>query len=147
MNWFKRKKEVLPEPPKPEQMSMPEPIKLPPFSEEIEDPRIDIPPQIQEDPNVVEQEPIEKEEQLPIKKDTLETYHKKEQPFFIQKSRFQEMLAEISDTDISLKEQKSTVDNISEIEKKQENQFEEIRVSLEDIERKLLYVDGVLFGE
>ena len=66
-------------------------------------------------------------------------------PFFILKKGYQVVLDSIKEVDTRIDNVQPTIDFLIKNKNKQDIKFEEIRITLEDIERKLLYVDKTMF--
>ena len=73
------------------------------------------------------------------------TYQGIEGPLFIRSDDFQRVLGRISDTKEILKAQEERMFKINEIKNKEEKKFVLWKNKLEDIQRKMIYVDKTLF--
>ncbi|MBT7626933.1 hypothetical protein HN592_00250, partial [Candidatus Woesearchaeota archaeon] len=66
-------------------------------------------------------------------------------PFFVLKRGYHILLDSIREVDVRIDTVQPTIDFLIKNKNKQDVKFEEMRIVLEDIERKLLYVDKTMF--
>ncbi|MBN1544727.1 hypothetical protein JW898_04665 [Candidatus Woesearchaeota archaeon] len=66
-------------------------------------------------------------------------------PLFIRTDRFRAIIDDIEQVRAKFKEEDDTFFRITEIKNAQDQKFEEFRQSLEDVQRKLLFIDRSLF--
>jgi len=112
---------------------------------EIEAPELDIEPVSAPEPEESEQEQIieeeveaEPEERQPIPR---------EGPIFVSMQDYQIILSGVNSIKSKLGEVDDTYKNLSHIKTSQDKELENWRKSLEDLQRKLTFVDEVVFGK
>lgn len=158
---FKKKKDI-PVPPTPEEVSKNyenKTVSVPsgdPPHEEITEPiqkPTPIPKPLPPKP-VVKPAPVQKPAPKPVRQitprpiiHTPQPMVKKPEPrpFFVLKRGYHIVLDSIKEIDTRIDNVQPTTDFLIKNKNKQDVKFEEIRITLEDIERKLLYVDKTMF--
>lgn len=79
-----------------------------------------------------------------IEKPKLREYHP-DTPLFITIDGYKEILADIEHVNATLKASEEVLDRLNELKNTKDKEFEKWRSELEDVQRKLLYVDKVIF--
>lgn len=145
-------KEALAPPPPP----MPELPAPPPMPEEPELPET-ISAELPELPETISVPMPELPEEEPM---PLEEYHKEEHempeerilperegPLFVSVQDYQIILDSLNSIKAKLNQADSSFENLNKIKNQQQQKFEQWRKSLEDVQRKLTYVDEVIYGK
>lgn len=116
---------------------MPNPPQQPELKPQEQEIKQDIEPESQsiEQPKI--QETNYPEKQQPIVRNN--------QPVFIKVSKYKEVLAEISAIRSRLNQSLKTLTRVKEIKNPEDNEFNQWKEKLEDIERKILYIDKTIF--
>jgi len=70
---------------------------------------------------------------------------KKGGPIFVETHEFTNIMKEIEIMKSDLKKADNTISGLNDLKNKQETRFEKLRSSMENIERKLIYVDDIVF--
>jgi len=146
MRLFKRKEQVLPIPPPPA-------LELDelPKAEHVIPPAPEIPPISVEDgfsvplpadnmspmAPVSAPLPVEDVAPEPVKEDPAEKY--------VEKNDYEVVLGDLSAMESTLRRSQNIMDDLVTLKSDADHSLEEWRATLEDVERKLLYVDKVLF--
>ena len=111
----------IPEPPSPEELELEE---LPKAEHIIAPP-----------PEVAKVEPVE----LPVEPEEPKSEK------FVEKNAYESVVAEMANAEASLHKTQATMDDLIALKTEADTKIDEWRASLEDVERKLLYIDKVLF--
>ncbi len=131
---------------------------LPPLEEvpeqipELEEVNEEIP---EEEPYHAEIFPIE-EKTMPMKTEPMRTMprlravkepvtRKKGGPIFIEVNEFTNLIKDIETIKSGLKKADDSLLSLNDLKSKQDSGFEKLRGSMENIERKLIYVDNIIF--
>lgn len=131
-------KEELDIPPAPPSVNE-EPTELPSFpmrEEMAEAPEISPVDEAEEEAVQVVREGLEERESLELSK-----------PLYIKYKMYKAMLDEIGQVKIILKESEDTLVRLADFEDDEDKEFAKWRRGLDDIQRKLIYVDKILFGK
>jgi len=113
----------IPEPPSPEELELEE---LPKAEHIIAPP-----------PEVAKVEPIVEEPEVKHEEPKSEK--------FVEKNAYESVVAEMANAEASLQKTQTIMDDLITLKTEADTKIDEWRVSLEDVERKLLYIDKVLF--
>jgi len=68
-------------------------------------------------------------------------------PGFVEQKDYKDVLDELSQVDSVIKQSQENLKELNEIKAESDTKLQEWRGNLEDIERKLLYIDKTLFEE
>jgi hypothetical protein len=108
------------------------------------------PKQLPKFPDIKELEPeerlFEEESVYEVGKEVEELKHRAPlKPVFVEVEKFKEMLNDLNSAKVALKEGAEIVQKLDEIRLEKDKNFERWRAQLEDIQRKLIFVDKTLF--
>ncbi|MBI4145343.1 hypothetical protein HY493_04015 [Candidatus Woesearchaeota archaeon] len=137
---FKKKKESAELPPPPMPDLGPELPPLPEQSMEAPEPPQELMPEAPETPEPMHEEPTAHEErEAPVRTD--------EGPLFVSVQDYQTILNSVNMIRSKLGDAEDSFKKLHDIKQGQEKELEDWRSTLEDVQRKLTYVDEVLFGK
>ncbi len=131
-------KEDLDIPPAPPSVTE-EPTELPSFpvkEEKVEVPEISPVDEAEDEAVQIVKEGLEERESLELAK-----------PLYIKYKMYKAMLDEVSQIKIILKESEDTLTRLADFKDDEDKEFAKWRRELDDIQRKLIYADKVLFGK
>jgi len=133
--WFGKKKESddLPPPPKPMSHELPK-------AEDVEPSATPAKPETKPAPSNPVPPPEPKEPPKP-------TAIPKPEEHFIEQNQYEQMLEATADVEGALERSKAALQELERIKSEGDGTLEEWRAQLEDAERKLLYIDKVLFEQ
>lgn len=132
--WFK-KKSAMPLPPPPEPLT----YDSLPQVEELAAPPSDLPPI-----SVSQMPPVELPNDAP-KMQKPSPPPQKITTTYSEKGMYENVLADMKSMDLTLKQSQTLLEELNEVKVAADTHLEEWRMTLEDVERKLLYIDNVLF--
>lgn len=143
--------------PKEEELSFPEPSpgeempELPPLEPE-EHIKSELPPirpkKLEKQPAKMPEFPSMPEEEAPkkLEKEVAEEVEAEEKgPRFLKSAGYRNIMTEMSDARDSLKKLDSTIKSMEKIKEAEDREFQRWRIGLEDAEKKLSYVDRIIF--
>ncbi len=107
-------------------------------------------PEISEEKGLAETRPIEHKPIEEISEDLKEVEEKlrirPKKSIFVSSNKFRGMLSEIKTSKKKLSDIKTAIGGAGELKSKKDKEFEIWREELEDIQRKLIFIDKTLFG-
>jgi hypothetical protein len=71
----------------------------------------------------------------------------KEIPIFVKIDEYKDILDTINMIKTKIREAKETLDEIHEIKTKEDNEIDQWKMNIEEVERRMLFIDKTLFGE
>jgi len=143
----KKKKDIKPLPPPPQPRQAPLlPTEFPPIkpAQEVPPVQTPFPQQTFKPPMIVETKPQPKRVVLPKPVEKAPVLHTPTKQLFISVSDYKRILAGVNNVRSKLGEADEVLSQLNSIKNQEQQHFERWRMQLEDIEKKLSYVDQVI---